>query len=203
MAEHRQGNGTGHAGAFFRETLRNYRQTGAVMPSSPHLAKKIVATARMETRAAVVEIGPGTGVFTEELLRVKSPATELCLVEKNPAFASLLRERFPGLPVFAGCASELGSFLETRGLDGVDAVVSGLPWAAMPVGVQELLLREIFRVLRPGGMFVTFAYFGPHLLPAGRSFRLRMEALFPSVGKTGVVFNNIPPAFVYHAEKSA
>lgn len=188
--------------AFLREMHLNHRETGALLPSSRHLARLIVQTAGASGRSRILEVGAGTGVFTAEILRQASPGAELLVVEKNPVFAGMLRERFPGVSVFESCASRIGEALEARNLPGVDCVVSGLPWAAMSPEVQDALLSSITSVLAAGGVFVTFAYFGPHALPAGARFRKRLREFFPHVSRSRVEVRNVPPAFVYLASNS-
>jgi phosphatidylethanolamine/phosphatidyl-N-methylethanolamine N-methyltransferase len=184
---------------FLWQAVRNYRDTGALAPSSKFLARLIVENSRIAGGQEILEIGAGTGVFTAELLRRLPMESRLLVLEKSPQFASLLRRRFPDVPVIEACASRLAEELGKFSLTGVDRVVSGLPWAAMPDDVQSLLLGEIRTSLRPGGVFTTFAYFGPHWLPAGRSFRRRLCNAFPKVETTKIELRNVPPAFVYRA----
>lgn len=184
---------------FLWEAVANYRDTGALMPSSPHLARQIAAHSLLSGAETVLEVGPGTGVFTEELLRSMSPGARLLVVEKNARFARLLRDRFPELEVIEGCATLLPLHLRERGVESVDRVVSGLPWAAMPPRLQARLLRAIRGALAPGGVFTTFAYYGPHWLPSGQAFRRRLQRFFSDVLRTSVEMRNLPPAFVYQA----
>lgn len=195
---------TGHstwrdAWEFFRHFLRHREQTGAILPSSVHLARAMSEQAGAQTARRIVEIGPGTGVFTRELHRQRPEDSRLILIEKNPGLASLLRERFPTLPVVEDCATRVRDHLDRLEMESADAVVSGLPWAAMPASLQDDLLEAIRAILAPGGTFVTFAYFGPHWLPAGRRFRQRLQNHFPELATSPVELRNLPPAFVYRA----
>jgi len=184
---------------FLWQAAANYRETGAFAPSSRFLARMIVRQTNLLAGHDVLEIGAGTGVFTAELLRQLPAGSRLLVLEKSPLFATVLRRRFPGIPILETCASRLGEGLQQHSLAAVDRVVSGLPWASMPPDLQKLLLKEIRTRLHPGGIFTTFAYFGPHLLPAGRGFRLRLEREFVSVERTRIELRNLPPAFVYRA----
>ena len=80
-------------------------------------------------------------------------------------------------------------------------MICGLPWAAFPETLQDELLATILTVLRPGGRFLTFAYLQGLLLPAGRRFRKKLKTTFDRVTTTRTVWCNVPPAFVYCAEK--
>lgn len=184
---------------FFRHFLRHRGQTGAIAPSSIHLARRMSHEAGAHQARNIIEIGPGTGSFTRELHRQRTEESNLVLIEKNPAFAKWLRERFPELPVIEDCATRLREHLDRLEIEMADAIISGLPWAAMPPALQDELLDAIRAALAPGGTFVTFAYFGPHWLPAGRRFRQRLHARFPSISTSPVELLNLPPAFVYRA----
>jgi phosphatidylethanolamine/phosphatidyl-N-methylethanolamine N-methyltransferase len=51
--------------------------------------------------------------------------------------------------------------------------------------------------LKPGGRFITFGYLQSLVLPAGRNLAVLLPTYFTSVSKSSVVWQNIPPAFVY------
>jgi phosphatidylethanolamine/phosphatidyl-N-methylethanolamine N-methyltransferase len=81
-------------------------------------------------------------------------------------------------------------------------MISGLPWAAFPLALQEEVLDAVVAALRPGGRFTTFAYLQGTLLPAGRRFRRRLDEHFCEVRRSPVVWRNFPPAFVYRCRKA-
>jgi phosphatidylethanolamine/phosphatidyl-N-methylethanolamine N-methyltransferase len=166
------------------------------------LAEMITETARIQEAHVVVELGTGTGVFTKAILR-KLPSNGRFLgVELDRVFAALTRSRCPGARILRGNAAHLRSHLEAEGLDGCDAIVSGLPWAAFPDSLQECLLDAVVDALYPGGRFATFAYLQGLLLPAGRRFRTKLESRFAEIGTTSIVWRNLPPAFVYWGDKA-
>jgi len=53
-------------------------------------------------------------------------------VELDSTLVEHLRSSYPRLDVIHGDASELGKLLADRGVEEVDAVISGLPWALFP-----------------------------------------------------------------------
>ncbi len=67
--------------------------------------------------------------------------------------------------------------------------------------LQRTILGGIRDVLGKGGIFATFAYFGPHWLPGGQSFRNLLRSVFPDTRTSPVVLQNLPPAFVYYCRK--
>lgn len=79
--------------------------------------------------------------------------------------------------------------------------MSGLPWTAFPEALQVAILDRIMPRLREGGVLVTFAYSGFHLLPNGRRFRALLRERCSRLGVSHTVWSNLPPAFVYSAVK--
>ena len=85
-----------------------------------------------------------------------------------------------------------------HGVDRLDCVISGLPWANFNDRVQDDLLDAMFEVMAPGGQFTTFAYMHGLALPSGRRFRAKLDDRFSRVDRGDVVWRNAPPAVVYH-----
>src|SRR5436309_8910636 len=82
-------------GDFIRESRRHFRNTGSLLPSSRFLAKALVTELR-KTRgpARILEVGPGTGSVTAQILRHLRADDRLDAVEINGHFIELLRQRF-------------------------------------------------------------------------------------------------------------
>jgi phospholipid N-methyltransferase len=187
---------------FFREFIRSHAHVGAVAPSSPFLARLIVKEAHVADADTILELGPGTGAFTAEILRAKKEEARFLTVERNTYFASTLEKKFPGLHVEVNDAQEadFGAWLGPAG--GFDSIVSGLPWAGFPESLQKEILDNVIPHLASGGKFATFAYVGPHLLPAGRRFRSLLQERFDCLSTSRVEVRNLPPAFVYVAQNT-
>lgn len=186
-----------HHRRFFRAFLRNAGQVGAVAPSSPELARLMVDWIDWEGVTAAVEFGPGTGVFTEEISRRLPTKADFFAVERDPDLAATTRERLPDVEIVESCVSEVPTLCRERGIDRVDVVLSGLPWAAFPSELQDRLLDAMFEVLPPGGRFATFAYWQGMALPAAQRFRRTLQERFATVERSPTAWRNLPPAFVY------
>ncbi len=183
--------------SLFRRFLQNPTQIGALCPSSPALCRTITGDIGLEKAAVVVELGPGTGVITREILRRLHPEAAFIAVELDEALCADLRRNFPDLRLCNDSAARLGTILGEEQLERVDVIVSGLPWAIFPEALQQEILENVLAALRPGGCFTTFAYLQGLMLPAGRRFRKRLDTLFDSVETTPVVWRNLPPALIY------
>jgi phosphatidylethanolamine/phosphatidyl-N-methylethanolamine N-methyltransferase len=179
---------------FVRAWARAPRQVGAVLPSGKALSELITREIGPDT-GRVIELGPGTGVFTQALLARGVRRSDLTLVEAHPDFAHLLQLGFPEVSVVCTDARRLAR----SGLDGeplAGAVVSGLPLLNMSPRSVMGILAGAFTCLRPDGRFYQFTY-GP-TCPVRRPIldRLGLEAV--RIGRT---FRNFPPAAVYRLSR--
>jgi phospholipid N-methyltransferase len=186
---------------FLREFLRAPTTTGAVAPSSPALAETIVGWIDWPNTRALLEWGPGTGAFTELILERRPPHCRYLAIEINPDLCAVLRRRFPALDLRQQSVVDVAHLCRGEGIDQVDGVISGLPWAAFSDAMQTDFLDAMMGVLRKGGQFTTFAYIHGMALPAGRSFRQKLRRYFSSVAESEIVWLNLPPAFVYQCRR--
>ena len=106
----------------------------------------------------VVELGPGTGAITNALIEHGVDQKRLVLVEYNPGFCALLRDRYPQAKVVQGDAYALRASLKDVLDAPASAVVSGLPLVTKPMLTRLKLIRDAFTALAPGAPFVQFTY---------------------------------------------
>ena len=187
--------------SIFRSFLRHPTQVGALCASSDALAHTITDAVGIETAPVVVELGPGTGVFTREILRRRQDcAGRFLAVEIDGELYRNLHRDFPDLELYRDNAVRLPELLKTHSLEYADVIVAGLPWAIFPEQLQTDILESVRRSLKPGGYFLTFAYIQGLLLPAGQRFRRQLRESFAEVTTSSTVWRNLPPAFVYRCK---
>ncbi len=186
---------------FLREYFRNWQSVGAVAPSSPHLARRMMEYAEVWRAEHVLELGPGTGVFTESAADVMPAGSSYLGIDLNESFLSVLRPKFPRFQFVQAAAQEFDFSSHIKGQKPFDAVISGLPWTAFPRSLQEAILDHVLPNLAPGARFATFAYWGFHRLPSGCRFRELLHDRLPGVETSQVVWANLPPAFIYVGRK--
>src|SRR6516165_8228434 len=86
---------------FFRQFRQQYDTTGSVLPSSRALARALTRPMRQQDRPRrVLEVGPGTGAVTREIVRQLRADDRLDIVEINASFVDVLRRRFEHEPAF-------------------------------------------------------------------------------------------------------
>jgi len=179
---------------FLRSWLSNPLSVSAVAPSGEALGRLITQNID-PCDSPVLELGPGTGVFTKALLGRGLTETELTLIESSPDFARLLRRRFPQSRVLLADASRL-SMLDLFPPASIGAVVSGLPLLSMPRRRVISVLRGAFRYIRPDGAFYQFTYGFRCPVPHAILTRLGLKAT-----RVGQTVRNLPPAAVYRINR--
>jgi len=176
--------------------VRSPRTIGAVAPSSRTLARAMVAGLDLSGQARVVELGPGTGVFTRVIGEELGAQARGLAIEIDPGFAKRLRGRFPNVEVVCGSAAELPALVQAHGFDHVDHIVSGLPFASLPAEVTTSVLDAIQSALQPGGTFTTFQYVHGYATPLASAFRRDLSARLGAKPSRRLVWRNLPPAYV-------
>ena len=186
---------------FFKQFLRDKTGICAVAPSSGVLARRITQWIDWPQAGVVAEYGPGTGVFTRDVLTRLKPGARFFAIELNPTFVALMRERFPQVSVHEESVRNVAEVCRREGVAHLDAVVSGLPWGMFPDDEQTACLDEMVKLLRPGGQFTTFWYIQGHWRRGARLWRERLRERFSRVDITWPVWRNMPPALLYRCVK--
>jgi len=143
---------------FLRSWIEKPLHMGAVMPSGRVLARTMAQYVDIDSSRPVIELGPGTGAITSALIERGVDQRRLVLVEYNPGFCALLRDRYPHAKVVQGDAYRLRDSLWNALSTPASAVVSGLPLVTKPMLTRLKLMREAFLALAPGAPFVQFTY---------------------------------------------
>jgi len=179
---------------FFREFIRKPFTVGALCPSSAALSRTVVESSEFEPYHTVIELGPGTGSFTELLLQRLDKHGRLLALEINAVNIDVLRRRFLPCEVIHDSAEHLPHYL---GGERVECIISGLAWGTMMATTQDRILAAILSSLAPGGQFVAFAYVHALWFPTSLRFRRRLFQDFERVETTPIIWRNLPPALVY------
>ena len=178
---------------FFRSYVSNPGQVSAIAPSGQSLAR-LMTQEIVPGAGPVIELGPGTGVFTKALLERGVREQDLLLVEYGSDFMRLLQQRFPRARVLWMDARQLTQYAPF--MAPAAATVSGLPLLTMSPRKVIAILTGAFRHMQDGGAFYQFTY-GPRC-PVPRPILDRLGLKASLVGRTAL---NIPPASVYRIRR--
>jgi len=178
---------------FFRQWLKNPMGVAAISPSSPQLARQMMAELADDT-GRVIELGGGTGVFTQALLEFGIKPADLLVLELNEELHQHLQKRFPEAHVVCGDAREIFNLAKPLGFADhkADAIVSGLGFLSMPRQSQLEIISAAFECLKIDGRFVQFTYG-----PANPIAREVLDTLGLSSRRASFTWWNVPPATVY------
>ncbi|MGO7215316.1 class I SAM-dependent methyltransferase [Rhizobium ruizarguesonis] len=180
---------------FFRSWISNPLRVAAIAPSGDSLAR-IMTSEIAALDGPIIELGPGTGVFTRALLARGVSEADLTLIEYGPEFINSLQARFPTARVLQMDAAHLAHADIFEG-EPVGAVVSGLPLLSMPPRKIASIMAGAFAYMRPGGAVYQFTY-GPRC-PVPRPILDRLDLKAVRIGGT---VRNLPPASVYRISRS-
>ncbi|MFI7079672.1 class I SAM-dependent methyltransferase [Micromonospora sp. NPDC049903] len=187
--------------SFLLEFLRSPLTVGAIRPSGPALAELATASVPATGCPVVLELGPGTGAFTAPIQQRLAGSGRHLAIEINPRFAERLAMLHPAVDIAVADAASLREVLVQRGVDRVDVVVSGLPWAAFDEELQRNVLSEVVTVLQPAGVFTTFAYVHARWAPSAQRLLASLRSRFEEVVVSRTVWTNLPPALVYFCRR--
>jgi phospholipid N-methyltransferase len=173
---------------FISEFLKNRKEVGSVTPSSRFLVRKMMDPIDFEIARDIVELGAGSGVMTREILSLAHKDATVYCFEMNSVFCEELNKiKDSRLIVINDSAEKIGEYLAKHNCTGVEAVVSSLPFKVIPADVEERILDEVIRCLKPEGTFSQF-----HYSRNAKKYKERFSQV-----ESDFTALNVPPAFVY------
>lgn len=195
------------AGQFVKELITHPTEVGAFTPCSKYTAQTIVEPIKKSTqkRLRILEIGPGTGVITHQIVGAMAPDATLDLVEINPTFCQLLREQFTDQQNVTLYQMSILDFVpETQ----YDVVISALPLNAFEHSFVEQVLSKFKSLVKPGGSFSYVELRG--IMPIKKVFSSEksaslLEAKLNTINafkteyleESITVMRNLPPIYVH------
>ena len=179
---------------FFKNFLTNPAAIGSVVPSSPFLVNQLLDGLDFEQARVIVEFGPGTGVFTAEVVRRLHPEAKLICIELMEEFYTELKGRYtdPRVVMVHGSAADVCKHLEANGFSHADYVLSGLPFTSLPEGLRHEILSNTAKALKPEGRFLLYQY---------STFLLGRLRQYLKVINTRWTPLNVPPAFSFYCDQ--
>jgi phosphatidylethanolamine/phosphatidyl-N-methylethanolamine N-methyltransferase len=195
--------------SFFQCFLKYPTAIGSFIPSSHALASTIAACVDRDARPKrILEIGGGTGTFTQAILERLTPSDTFDVVDINPRCCGILQRKFCGVEQLK--VHHL-SIMDWNPAAPYDVIVHGLPLNNFRPAFARAILEKLHSLLCPWG---KVAYFEYAVLPRLRAFgrrvlnyrkykqflkTLEMKERFRRTfahSREEIVWANIPPAVV-------
>lgn len=182
---------------FFKKSIHNLKQFGALFPCSKNVTRN-VAKQITDKDGWVVELGPGLGNSTEDIIDIGVLPEKLVLVEIDQGCSELLRKKFPKTIVLNIDAIKLSEYLPEETKDRVKTIVSSIPFFNFKKEIREEIFKECFKILGKNGKMIVFSYVPiPPIKTEKFGISKRRVTIFP-------IFN-IPPVYIweYSSKKSS
>ncbi|MFH0770962.1 MAG: rRNA adenine N-6-methyltransferase family protein [Candidatus Peregrinibacteria bacterium] len=171
------------AAEFFVQGVRHPFSVGSVFPTPPRIVRAVVDLMEVRRGDTVLELGPGSGAFTREILHRMGEggdsgveSSQLIAIELIEGFARRLHAITGGngcLRVVHGTAADLRRILCEHRIGQADRVLSGIPFSTLSEHEGRAIVFAVKEVLAPQGRFIAYQNY-----PRVRDF---MEEVFPCV----------------------
>ena len=180
---------------FIKQFFKDKKMVGAVSPSTRFLGEKMLENIDFNTSKLIIELGPGTGIFTDEIIKRMANDAVLLTFELNDNFYESLAERIhdPRVTIIHDSAEFVQKYIdELAGGAKADVVVSSLPLMVFPENLRNAVVDVSHDCLKKNGIYVQFQY-------SLQSKKL-LESKYKDVSIRFTI-KNFPPAFVYTCNK--
>ena len=180
---------------FLQAFLKSPLKVGAIKPSSPELARKMLEGVKPNADNIILELGVGTGAITKFVPEIVPDQNSYLGIELNPALAESASHKFPDLKIVRGNACEAHEIHKESGLGKISYIISGLPFVSLPAAISGKVYLEIERLMTAGCMFRTFQYAHGYYTPAALKLREFMRDRYGKSKRSPLVVKNVPPAY--------
>ncbi len=144
---------------FFKRLIANPIRVGYLVPSSGFLTRQTSKCIDFSKPRVVIELGPGEGCHTRQIVRRMNAESKLILIELDEHFAAHLKKQFADddrVTVIQADALHLIETLEELGVVNPDYIYSGIPFTIMERNLRERLLSNIALSMGPDTVFITY-----------------------------------------------
>ncbi|MCX5915544.1 MAG: methyltransferase domain-containing protein [Deltaproteobacteria bacterium] len=186
---------------YYLKNLITDIHVASVTPTSRFGVEKVLEKIDFQKNKVILEYGPGTGNFTEPLLKNMTENSKLIAIEKNSDFCRVLQRSIqdPRLFLFEDSAENVLDILKSCNGAGdlkADCIISGIPFSLLPKKRKMAILKNTHAALKKGGKFLAYqAFFQfPDIL------KIPLEELFGDVQAQYYMFS-LPPLLILEAVK--
>ncbi|MGC2236608.1 MAG: methyltransferase domain-containing protein [Pyrinomonadaceae bacterium] len=180
---------------FLQAFIKNPLKVGAITPSSPELASKMIEGIIPSADNVVLELGVGTGAITKFLQEIVPDEKSYLGIELDGNLVKSLRTKFPDMKIVRGNACDLEKIHQKSGVGKVSSIICCLPFVSLPNEVGEKILSEIDKFMQQGCMFRTFQYAHGYYMPSAIKLREYMRKRYGKSKRSKLIVKNVPPAY--------
>ncbi|HSI88698.1 MAG TPA: rRNA adenine N-6-methyltransferase family protein [Pyrinomonadaceae bacterium] len=180
---------------FLQAFLKNPTKVGSIAPSSPELARAMIAGIDAGPDDVVIELGVGTGAITKHLQSIVPDDRSYLGVELDGSLVRRLRKNFPDMQIVRGNAVDMRRIHHRTGLGKVGTIICCLPFVSLPNEVGEGILLEVDKFMQEGCTFRTFQYAHGYYFPSAIKLREFMRDRYGRSKRSPLIVKNVPPAY--------
>lgn len=165
------------------------------MPSSKYLAKDVVKLLGKNLRSTgrrpvkILELGPGTGIFTGLILKQIRPDDRLDVVELNPHFCHLINKKYKADNLHVHHCD----FLQYESVDKYDYIFSSIPYEQLPSRISKEIWKRKLSLCRNGSYITYYKYVNFNRFRC----KFEKELVYKYGNDEKVVLLNFPPAKLF------
>lgn len=179
---------------FFKGMMQGPKTVGAIVPTSSVTAKRMASVIDVKSGLPVLELGPGTGVITKQILARGVSPEKIVSVEYSEDFYRRLVEDYAGVNFIHGDAFDLKNILGGFADQTFDCVISAVPMLSFPMEARIQLLEDLLSRIPEGRPVVQITY-GPVSPIIAKPDRYHIQHF-------DFVVRNIPPAQLWIYRKA-
>jgi phosphatidylethanolamine/phosphatidyl-N-methylethanolamine N-methyltransferase len=180
---------------FLQAFIKNPLKVGAVAPSSPDLARRMLDGITPNEDNVALELGVGTGAITRFVREILPNDRSYIGIELDQRLVSSLHVRYPEMNIVQGCAADARNIHRESGLGKVSYILCCLPFVTLPEEVANGVLSEVERFMDEGCMFRAFQYAHGYYTPSALRLRKFMRDRYGKSKRSKLVTKNLPPAY--------
>ena len=182
---------------FLKGWITHPGEVGAIKPTGEVAARAMASAIPHRENCPVLELGPGTGVITKQLLELGFKPEQIFSIEYNEDFYELLCEAYPGVNFIAGDAFDLEKSLADFPDLRFSGVIGAVPLLNVPKARRIQIICDALDLVINDGPFVQISY-GPKPPIGSVAGKFTVE-------KLDRIYRNIPPAglWIYRKDRQA
>lgn len=183
---------------FLKAAFKDPMNVSTIFPSLKPLGQSLIKHSGMKKGHRVLELGCGSGAVTRCIMERRKDLKSYVGVEIDKNLVNFLKSQYPKETFINASARDLKNLIKD---ESIDSLICTLPWTLLPKDLQENILKEILRVLKPGMKFSTFLCLHALAYPGAQRVKKLFKKYPSEFKKKETITLNIPPANVYTGVK--